>query len=101
MGLLDRGTHTSSRSQVDHHVRPCALQGLSKANNVTNVDFREIIAARAAHVFQVGLLPDRRIEFVQIIENPQLCTAAEKSIRDVRANEAGSARQYNPLRSAV
>src|SRR5258707_5964225 len=99
--LLNRGTHTSARSQVNHHVRARALQGLAQANNVTNVDFRELITAHAADVFQVGLLPGRRIAFVQVIENPQLYTAAEKGLRDMRANEAGSTRQHNPLRPSA
>src|SRR5215831_10413595 len=62
--LFNRRTHTGARRQVDHYVRACALQALSQGNRVTDVGWKELIAANAADVFQIGLLPGRRIEFV-------------------------------------
>src|SRR5215469_1413840 len=62
--LLNRRAHTGARRQVDHHVRARSLQDLPQRTRVTDVDLEEVIAAHAADVFQIGLLPSRRIEFV-------------------------------------
>src|SRR5262249_13595016 len=87
--------------QVDHHVRPGALQACSQASRIANVDLREFIVADMAQVFQVGLLQVRRIEFVQVIENPKLGAATKQGLSHMRANEAGSACQHNTLRRSA
>src|SRR3990170_992740 len=95
--VFDGRADAGARRQVDHDLWLSALDNLAQEFHLADIDFVELKRTHATDLCQVALLPGAWIKVIEIVDDRELCTAAEQGLGHMRADEASPTCQQNTL----
>ena len=96
--LLNRRANAGPGRKMNDDVRPDAGDGFPQAVHRANVLLEKIEWRDFADRFEIRFFPRGGIELVEIVHDAQLNMVAQQSLRHMRSDKPGSARQQNALR---